>query len=145
MPAVYETPSLIVGMARGATLACPRCGSRGLFRNWLIMEPECPTCALHFERDPGYWLGSVMVNTGVTEGVFAVVLVFGMIVFWPDVPWVALLAGGVAVAAVVPIVFHPFSRTLWVAAERHVSGWSEGSLHNPIRVARDGTVEPPPR
>ena len=98
------------------------------------MEEQCPRCHLQFVQSDGYWLGSVMVNTGATEGLFVVLLVAGMVVFWPDVPWTALLAIGVVVVIVFPLLFHPFSRTLWVATERHVSGWRETPRPLPVRV-----------
>ena len=120
-----EPPSLSTGLMRGAVLRCPRCGSGGLFRHWAVMVDDCPRCGLHFEQEHGYWLGSVMVNTGLTEGLFIALFVVGMIVTWPDVPWTALLVGGIAFTLVAPILFHPFTRTLWVAAERHARRWSD--------------------
>ena len=132
-----EHPSFPTALSRAATLACPRCGSRRLFRKWVSMREECPHCGLHFEKDEGYWLGSVMINTGATEGLVIVVLVIGAVIFWPDVPWVALLVIGIALAVVFPVLFHPFSRTLWVATERQVTDWSDASLLNPIKVAPD--------
>jgi hypothetical protein len=98
------------------------------------MKEHCPRCHLHFEQAQGYWLGSVMVNTGATEGLFVVLFVAGMVVFWPDVPWTALLVVGVGVVIIFPLLFHPFSRTFWVAAERHVSGWRETLRPLPVRV-----------
>lgn len=98
------------------------------------MEEQCPRCHLHFEQSQGYWLGSVMVNTGVTEGLFVVLFVSGMVVFWPDVPWTALLVLGVVAVIIFPVLFHPFSRMLWVAAERHISGWQETLRPLPVRV-----------
>lgn len=129
-----EHPNLITGLARAATLACPRCGSRRLFRRWVIMEEQCPRCDLRFEQNEGYWLGSVAINLGATEGIFLIILVLGMLVAWPDVPWTALLVLGIVVAVILPVLFHPFSRTLWVAAERHVSNWKEISQPKPVQV-----------
>lgn len=126
-----QDPSLSRGLTRAVFIRCPRCGSGGLFRHWVTMTDECPRCGLHFEREDGYWLGSVMINTGVTEGLFLVVFVLGMVVTWPDVPWTALLVIGVALTLLVPILFHPISRTTWVALERHVRKWSETEL--PLR------------
>lgn len=34
---------------------------------------------------------------------------------WPDVPWSLVEYGGVAVMIAIPIVFFPFSCTLWLA------------------------------
>lgn len=129
-----EHPSLTTGLARATTLACPRCGSHGLFRRWLIMEEQCPRCGLRFEQTDGYWLGSVAINLGVTEGVFLVVFVLGMVLTWPDVPWTGLLVAGVAISIMLPLLFHPFSRMLWVAGERHLSNWSETSRSGPVVV-----------
>ena len=105
------------------------------------MADDCPRCGLHFEKDPGYWLGSVMINTGATQGLFVIVLMLGMIAFWPDVPWVALLIIGIAIATLTPVLFHPFSRTFWIATERAVTGWTDTSLHNPIVITHRESTE----
>lgn len=128
---MWPNPSLTRGLTRAVVIRCPRCGSGHLFRRWVTMEDECPRCGLHFEREEGYWLGSVMINTGATEGLFLVVFVLGMVLTWPDVPWTALLVIGVALTLLFPILFHPVSRTTWIALERHVRKWSETEL--PLR------------
>lgn len=127
-------------------MRCPRCGSGRLFRRWLMMHPDCPRCGHHFEVEQGYWLGAVMINTGLTQGLFILVLVLGIVVTWPQVPWVGLLVAGVAVAVLAPITLHPFSRTVWVALERHARKWSTTDQPSPIQVRRvtessDETVE----
>lgn len=91
------------------------------------MVPDCPRCGLHFEREEGYWLGSMTINIGVTMALFMVVLVGGMAVFWPDVPWNALWAATIGLMVLTPIVIHPFTRTAWVAVERHVRAMSDGA------------------
>lgn len=89
------------------------------------MAEDCPQCALHFERIEGYWLGSITLNLIATEGAFVALLVAGIVTTWPDVPWNGLLAGLVGVNLVLPVLLHPFSRTVWVAGERHFHGWAE--------------------
>ena len=90
-----------------------------MFRHWVSMVEDCPTCGLHFERSPGYWLGAVALNMAITMGTFLVVFVTAMVVTWPDVPWDGLLVGVILVSALTPVVAHPFSRLVWVALERH--------------------------
>jgi hypothetical protein len=90
------------------------------------MVEECPRCGLHFEREQGYWLGSMTFNLGITLGLFFAALIGGMVFFWPDVPWVPLWIATIAIAAMVPVVIHPWSRTLWMAVERHVRAMSDG-------------------
>lgn len=63
------------------------------------------------------------INLGVTEATFLIVFVGVIVATFPDVPWGPLLIAVVAVTAITPVVFHPISRTVWVALERHVRGW----------------------
>lgn len=86
----------------------------------LHLADACTGCGHTFERHEGYWLGAVALNTVATLGLFTAGLVVGMAATWPDVPWTALTIGGVALCLVFPIVFYPFSKTLWVALETAV-------------------------
>jgi hypothetical protein len=86
------------------------------------MRERCPTCDLRFARVDGYWLGSMALNLVVTEALFVVALVALLAATWPDVPWNLVLVVLVAVNLMVPLAFHPYSRTIWMAAERRLSG-----------------------
>lgn len=88
-----------------------------MFGRWLRMPAGCPTCGLDLVREDGYWTGAVMVNLAVTEVVFVVVFVTLILATAPDVPWGTVLAVVVAANVLVPIVFYPFSRTLWLAGD----------------------------
>jgi len=89
------------------------------------MVDDCPRCGMHFERSPGYWLGSVVINLGVTMAIFIAAFVGGMLLTWPNVPWGLLTVVLVVLMIIVPFVFNPVARTLWVALERHVRSQSE--------------------
>ena len=102
---------------RGLTRRCPRCGGGKLFHRWFKMVPDCPRCGLHFEREEGYWVGAVAVNTIVIGAVFAVVFVVTMILTVPDIPWVSLLMVVVPLMTIGPLVVYPFSKTLWLAID----------------------------
>lgn len=102
---------------RGATKRCARCGERKLFHRWVTMVERCPRCGHRFERSDGFWLGSIMLNMAFTFATFLVVFVGGMVITWPDTPWTALLIGTLLLNALIPVLFHPFSRTLWVGME----------------------------
>ena len=104
-------------LGRGLLKRCPRCGQRRLFRSWFTLVERCPGCGLRFEREEGYWVGALIVNIAVTSLAFLVVLVGGMVAFWPDVPWVGLTVAAVVVNVVVPVVFYPFSKTIWMGLD----------------------------
>jgi hypothetical protein len=78
---------------------------------------RCPGCGLRFEREEGFWVGAMIVNIAVTELAFVVVLVGGIVLWWPEVPWVALTVVAVGVNAVVPVLFYPWSKTIWMAVD----------------------------
>ena len=125
MTDTWEPPSFSRATGRALLRRCPRCGQRAIFSRWLSMVERCPNCDLKFEREEGYWLGAVALNLGVTEGLFIVLLVVGIVATWPDPPWTLLLIVLVAVNLVTPILFHPYSRTLWIAMERTARKWRE--------------------
>lgn len=81
------------------------------------MRERCPRCGLRFERIEGHWLGAIAVNMIVTEAVFGAILVGGAVATWPDPPWALIAAAGISANIVVPLVFYPFSKTIWTAAD----------------------------
>lgn len=70
-----------------------------------------------FEREPGYWVGAVIVNTLVIFATFIVVFAGLTAATWPDVPWSWVLAVTLVANVVVPVVFYPQSKTVWLALE----------------------------
>jgi Protein of unknown function (DUF983) len=82
------------------------------------MKPECPRCSLHFEREQGYWTGALAINMIATGGLFALVFVTLLVLTIPDVPVLPLLIVLVPEAILGPIVYYPFSKTVWVAIDR---------------------------
>jgi hypothetical protein len=62
-------------------------------------------------------VGALIVNTAVAFGAFLVLFVGGIALTWPDVPWGALMVITLAAMALLPVVFYPFSKTIWIAME----------------------------
>ena len=102
---------------RGLIKHCPRCGSGHLFRHWFTMVPDCPRCGLHFEREEAFFLGALMINLAITMGALLAVWIIGFAATLPNVPVVALAVAAGFTAALTPIVFYPFSKTLWCAMD----------------------------
>jgi uncharacterized protein (DUF983 family) len=106
--------SRVTPLVRGVRGACPHCGGRGIFKGIADLKDACPTCRFSFVREEGYWLGAMIVAIGVTEALFGVWFVGGMLVTWPDVPWTMLLVGGLVLNATIPVVTYPWSKTTWM-------------------------------
>jgi uncharacterized protein (DUF983 family) len=118
---VPQEPSIahLLKLARRAMrLRCPRCGGGGVLRTWFHLKPVCPTCGLVFDRgESDYWIGGYTVNFIVAE-------VFGIgagvvytLVSWPNVPWTRVEYGTATLMVLLPILFFPFSRLLWLAVD----------------------------
>lgn len=84
------------------------------------MVERCPRCDLRFERIEGHWIGAIGLNTVVSFAALLVVVAVGTAWTVPTVPLVPLLLAAVSTALVVPVLFHPSSRTLWTAIDLSV-------------------------
>ena len=95
---------------------CPNCGGSGLWRGWFHMRSECPSCGLHLERgEHGYIVGAYMFNIIAAELVFAAIFVVVLLATWPTPPWTLLQLGGGALMILLPVLFYPFAKTLFLA------------------------------
>jgi uncharacterized protein (DUF983 family) len=102
---------------RGLRRRCPICGERRIFRSWFKMLDDCPRCHHHFEREEGYWVSAIIVNTAATEALFGIFFIGGIFATLPEVRWLPLLVVGAVTNLVFPVLFYPFSKTIWVALD----------------------------
>src|SRR4051794_3007666 len=95
-PAATRSPLGWVGAMLGQR--CPRCWQGQMFRHGLTMNDPCPVCGLIFQREEGYFLGSMY-----TSYVISVVLIsaFFLIATALLLTWNSLT---VAVVALVPFL-----------------------------------------
>lgn len=108
---------LLVHLCRAVLLRCPACGQRGMFGARFRVRDDCRACGHVFVREDGYFLGAMIVNIAAAEAVFLALFVGGMLVTWPAVPWTTLLVVSVGAMVVTPLVFLPWSRSIWVALD----------------------------
>ena len=110
------TSDILRLFGRALRLRCPNCGKGKLFESWFRMRPQCPVCGFRFERgEEGYQVGSYMFNIVASELAFAVVFVGLLAATWPSPPWTLLEYGGIVLMIIVPFVFYPFSKALFLA------------------------------
>jgi uncharacterized protein (DUF983 family) len=112
-PRLKLKPTLFRALRR----RCPVCGHPKIFSGYFTLKRVCPNCDYEFAREEGYWVGAVIMNLAVTEGIFFVVLVATVIATAPDVNWVYLLVIGMVTNLLFPVVFYPFSKTIWMVVD----------------------------
>ena len=103
-------------LGRALRLKCPLCGRGKLFRGWLAMHRKCPSCGVKFEREPGFFLGSIYINYGLT--VLIVAIAFPVLLFNKIVPKTPLLIASLAFTIVFPLVLFPWARSLWLGFDQ---------------------------
>lgn len=103
-------------LGRSLRLRCPLCGQGKLFRWWLAMNANCPHCGVKFEREPGFFLGSIYINYGLTTLIVAIA--YPVLLFGYGLPETPLLAGSLAFVILFPILIFPWARSLWLGFDQ---------------------------
>jgi uncharacterized protein (DUF983 family) len=106
---------------RALRLQCPRCGAARVFRGWFAMHDRCPACGRKFNRSPGYFLGSIYFNYGLTAGL--VVAAYFSLYFSELVTGGRLLALLTVFIVVFPLWFFRYARSLWLAVDEGLDPW----------------------
>ena len=103
-------------LLRSCRLRCPRCGRGRLFRGFFAMHPDCGHCGLNFFREPGFYLGSIYVNYGLTAGIVTVSYLTLSLV-WGVSPRL-LLWTETAFCLLFPLWFFRYARSLWLGFDQ---------------------------
>jgi len=82
------------------------------------MEPFCEACRANFERDPGFFLGSIYFNYGLTALLVAVFYPILLFSGWGSPN--ALLAGCLAFCLAFPLWFFRYARSLWLGFDLYM-------------------------
>lgn len=88
-----------------------------MFRGWLRMHPACDHCGLKFQREPGYFLGSIYFNYGLTALLVTVAYFVGY--FGTTIPPTYLLWGLTAFCILFPLWFFRYARSLWLGWDHY--------------------------
>lgn len=133
-------------VARALRLRCPHCGQGSLRGpSWMKLARVCPSCGLRTERgEEDFFLGAMMFNIALSEGLLAIAIVATMVVFWGAIPWTVLAVAALVLMAIAPFAFFPFSNSIWLAADiwiRPVTAdemaWHRTQPHDTHRNFRD--------
>lgn len=79
------------------------------------MKESCPTCQLSLAT--GNRVGAYIFNITTAEIVMMIVFVAVVVRSWPNPPWDVLQYLAPAMMLLMPLLFYPFSKLLWVAMD----------------------------
>jgi uncharacterized protein (DUF983 family) len=107
-------------LGRALRRRCPQCGHKGFFASWFKLNERCLHCGIASDRVAGHFVGAVGFNTIFTFGMLLIALLVGTGLSYPDFNVPLMMGVCFATAIIVPILFWPFSQTLWMAFDL---GW----------------------
>ncbi len=113
---VARTPPFTL-IGRALRLRCPCCGKGRLYTGMFKMVDHCPECGIKIEREPGFFLGSIYANYGVTA--MLTFVIFALLRFGTDLPKQRVLAITLAVAVLFPTWFFRYARSIWLAFDQY--------------------------
>lgn len=125
-PLRYPPAGFLRRIVRSLRLRCPRCGKGKLFTTWIRMHERCGECELDFRREPGFYLGSIYINYGLTAMAITITYVIAMAtghgqsrtLFW----------GSLAFCVLFPLWFFRYARSLWLGMDQYLDPQAEPPL-----------------
>jgi hypothetical protein len=85
------------------------------------MHDRCGSCGRRFNRAPGYLLGSIYINYGVTA--LLVVVVYFSLYFTEVLNGKQLLVLLTIFSVLFPLWFFRYARSLWIAFDERWDPW----------------------
>lgn len=107
-------PSALLAFFR---MRCPRCRQGAIYKAAFEMHRECPECGLLFDREPGYFIGSLYISYTYAIVILGLFTLIGhLLAPAVDLGWIVLGA----IVAFVPLVPSAtrYARVLWIYVDR---------------------------
>ena len=88
------------------------------------MYHDCPLCGLRYYREPGYYVGAMIVNYGVTAFFMIAIYLVSLLLpdFWHVTTGTKIIVWMLA-AALVSLALVPHARSLWLAVDYWIEPW----------------------
>jgi hypothetical protein len=80
------------------------------------MNSHCSHCGIKFEREPGFFLGSIYFNYGLTA--LLMTIGYATLLFNRMAPEWVLLTGSMVFVIVFPLFFFRYARALWLGFDQ---------------------------
>ncbi len=106
---------LLTILFRCLRLRCPRCGQSGVRQGWFRTRSGCQACGTRFEREPGFFLGALLLNNGLA--VVLTCIVMPALITWNVIDRHLILTLGALIAGGLPLLFYPWARSLWLGVD----------------------------
>jgi hypothetical protein len=92
------------------------------------MKHACPTCGQVLERGESedFWVGAYLINLVVAELMAVLIAAIVWFAASSTLSFNVLWGMSMVLAVVMPVIFYPFARDLWLAWDLHFRPTEEG-------------------
>lgn len=112
---------------------CPNCEQGTLFRSYFTLHKTCQNCGVRFERETGEEVGGMSLSIVVLGIIF--LSLYPLIEIFTDWSLWLHLAIWLPFCILFPILFYPYSRSLWVVFLSMTN-----SIHKDTTAYRESTL-----
>ncbi len=104
---------------------CPRCAKGDLYvhnhhlpfsKKTFQMKKYCPECGLKYEKEIGFFYGSMFVSYALNIALFVIFLLIYLFIFKPYYGWTYFAVAYLLATFLLTGVIFRWSRALWLAA-----------------------------
>ena len=101
-------------------LRCPVCGNASIVKGPFRLKDQCSLCKAVFQREPGFFVGAIMVNVITTELVIVLTYLASLPVI--NAHYQLVLAMLFVIGVSFPVAFYHHSWSLWLTFDNLVEG-----------------------
>ena len=120
---------------RALALKCPVCGKGEFARGWLSTNERCSSCGTDFVVEPGYYLGAIYFNYGVTAVIAASAAV--LLMFAANLPPFPVVASLAVFCVLFPLWFFRYARSLWLSFDHYYDRRKKKAASKSAAVAEE--------
>ena len=108
-------------LARSVLRRCPICGRKKLFIGWAKLPKECPQCGMGWEREQGFFVENIGINTVLSFGTCLVILVIIIVLTQPEIPVAKVTILTVSLGLILPVLYQPIAKGVWLVVDLFIS------------------------
>lgn len=97
---------------------CAKCHKGKIFNAFLTMNQDCPSCGHHFEREEGFFMGSIILSYFAST--LSILPIMLLALFKYDADLIASLVVSSVVALITFPPIYRFSKIAWIHIEENL-------------------------
>jgi uncharacterized protein (DUF983 family) len=119
--------TILAKLGRCLKLQCPACGRASIVERPFQLKHRCTACGVIFKREEGFFVGAIMANVIVTEGV--ILVVYFLCLLLTNLGEQKMLTVLFVVGVTFPLAFYHHSWSLWLGIDHLIEGLSRIEKH----------------